>query len=110
MILSSKTTNHSLSLFIRLTGFPAEKIFCRRSYFMRPRGPFSAAGGTTIILYHPRDNLVVAKIILLDPRDCEGETQYARFWGREAACKQISQFGKKQQLFGKHDKKKTIIV
>ena len=100
MILSSKTTNHSLFLFIRPTGFPAEKIFCRRSYFMRPRGPFSAAGGTTIILCDPRDNLVGAKIILLDPRDCEGETQYARFWGREAACKQISQFGKNNSYLG----------
>ena len=49
MILSSKTTNHSLFLFIRLTGFPAEKIFCRGSYFMPPEGQpsFYATRGTT---------------------------------------------------------------
>ena len=46
-------------------------------------GSFFAVGGTNIILR--------------DPRDYEGETQYARFLGPVVACKNINQFGREQK-------------
>ena len=87
-----------LSLFIHQTDwFSSWKDILPQELFYATQGSILCRRRDN---HHPGDNLVVAKIILLDPRDCEGETQYARFWGREAACKQISQFGKNNSYLG----------